>query len=140
MQAELAMNLGRFLDLLDASDQPDVPTVNTSVRLPVALRDAAALAAIMGFAESVTELTIGGLRRALHALAQRAVLDADYQQHPAARPSLAEIALATAELDGSPLASQPSLIRRAAKEVAELKRDPDAEDVLLYAAGLASAA
>ena len=47
--------LERFLDLLD---RVEVETVNTSVRLPVALRDAAALAVGMGFAESMTELTV----------------------------------------------------------------------------------
>jgi hypothetical protein len=129
--------LERLLDLLDRSD---VETVNTSVRLPVALRDAAALAAGMGLAASMTELTVVGLRRALEAVAQRAVLDAHYQQHPHARPSLAEIAVAAAELDGNPLAERPALIRRAADEVAALKGDADADDVLLYAAGLAAAA
>lgn len=129
--------LERFLDLLD---RVEVETVNTSVRLPVALRDAAALAVGMGFAESMTELTVAGLRGALEAVAQRAVLDAHYQQYPHARPSLAEIAVAAAELDGNPLAAQPALIRRAAEAVVALKRDPDADDVLLYAAGLAAAA
>ena len=129
--------LERFLDLLD---RVEVETVNTSVRLPIALRDAAALAAGMGFAESMAELTVAGLRHALEAVAQRAVLDAHYLQHPHAKPSLAEIALAAAELDGNPLAVQPALIHRAAQEVAALKRDPDADDVLLFAAGLAAAA
>jgi len=103
--------------------------VNTSV--PIALRDAAPLAAGMGFAESVTELTVARLRQALEVVAQRAVLDAHDEPHPHARPSLAEIAVASAELDGNPLAAQPALIRRAAREVAALKRDPDADDVLL---------
>jgi len=129
--------LTRLLDLLDRAD---ADTVNTSIRLPLALRDAAALASSMGLAQSITELTIAGLRHALDAVAQRALLDAHYAQYPDAKPSLAEIALAAAELDGNPLAAQPALIRRAAEQVATLLPDPDADDVLLFAAGLAAAA
>lgn len=127
--------LKRLLDLLDATGEE---TVNTSVRLPARLRDAAALAATMGLAGSTTELTVKGLRDTLDAFAQRAVLEAHYRAHPAARPDLAEVALSTAEIDGNPLADRPDLIRRAADAVQILKADPDPEDVLLYAAGLAA--
>lgn len=129
--------LERLLDLLDATGDE---TVGTSVRLPANLREAATLAAEMGLIESTTELTIRGLRDALDAFAQRAVLDAHYRSHPDARPDLAEIALATAELDGNPLARQPELIRRAAVDVAAMRDDPSPDEVLLYAAGLAAAA
>jgi hypothetical protein len=129
--------LKRLLDLLDTAAEE---TVNTSVRLPVSLRDAAALATDMGLASSTSELTIRGLREMLEAYAQRAVLDAHYRAHPKARPSLAEVAQAAADLDGNPLAQRPDLIRRAADAVAALKDDPDPDDVLLYAAGLAAAA
>ena len=115
-------------------------TASTSVRLPIALRDAAALAAAMGLVESASEATVAGLRRSLEAVAQRAILDAHYERHPEARPSLAEVALAAAELDGSPLAADPALLRRAAEAVVSLRPDADADDVLLYAAGLAAAA
>jgi hypothetical protein len=94
----------------------------------------------MGLAGSTTELTVRGLRDTLEAFAQRAVLDAHYRAHPAARPDLAEVALAAAEIDGSPLAERPELIRRAAEAVQKLKDSPDPDDVLLYAAGLADAA
>ena len=114
--------------------------MNTSVRLPAPLRDAAALAATMGVAGSTTELTVKGLRDTLEAFGQRAVLDAHYRAHPAARPDLAEVALAAAEIDRNPLAERPDLIRRAADAVTALKPDADAVDVLLYAAGLAAAA
>ncbi|MGH9009244.1 MAG: hypothetical protein ACRDYF_05270, partial [Acidimicrobiia bacterium] len=124
--------LKRLLDLLDATGDD---TVNTSVRLPAGLRDAAALAATMGLADSTTELTVRGLRDTLEAFAQRAVLDTHYRAHPAARPALAEVALAAAEIDGNPLAERPELIRRAADAVRHLKNDPDPDDVLLYAAG-----
>lgn len=128
--------LKRLLDLLDATGDE---TVGTSVRLPANLREAASLAAEMGLIESTTELTVRGLRDALDAFAQRAVLDAHYRSHPDARPDLAEIALATAQLDGNPLAQQPELIRRAAVDVTAMKDEPTPDEVLLYAAGLAAA-
>jgi hypothetical protein len=134
---EVDKRLKRLLDLLDAAAGE---TVNTSVRLPVSLRDAAALVADMGLAASTTELTVRGLRDTLEAYAQRAVLDAHYRAHPEARPTLAEVARAAAELDGNPLAYRPDLIDRAADAVAALKDDPGPDDVLLYAAGLAAAA
>ncbi|MHB8463260.1 MAG: hypothetical protein ACYDH6_21910 [Acidimicrobiales bacterium] len=130
----------RLRQLLDLLDETDQDTVNTSVRLPVRLRDAAALASEMGLAASTTELTVRGLRDVLEAFAQRSVLDAHYRAHPQARPDLAEIAQVAAELDGNPLAQRPELIRRAAEEVRGLRADPDPDDVLLYAAGLAAAA
>lgn len=128
--------LERLLDLLDQSAEE---SVSTSVRLPASLREAAALAVTMGLASSASELTVVGLRQSLEAVAQRAVLDAHYRQHPHARPRLAEIARAAADLDGNPLAERPKLLARAAKAVAALKPDADADDVLLYAAGLAAA-
>jgi hypothetical protein len=133
----MTSDLQRLLDLLDAAVSE---SVGTSVRLPVNLRDAAAVATELGMAASTTELTVRGLRDALEAFAQRAVLDAHYREHPHVRPALAEIALAAAELDGSPLAGRPDLVRRAAAEIVTIKDDPSADDVLLYAAGLASAA
>ncbi len=127
----------RLLDLLDATDGE---TVGTSVRVPVALRDAAVVAAEMGLAGSTTELTVRGLRDLLEAAAQRAVLDAHYEAHPEARPDLAEIALATAQLDGHPLEQQPELVRRAAAEIVAVIDDPTPDEVLSYAAGLTAAA
>jgi hypothetical protein len=129
--------LGQLLTFLDADDSE---TIGTSIRLPTNLRSAASLAAEMGLAESTTELTIAGLRDALEAFAQRAVLDAHYAAHPGARPDLADIALAAAEIDGNPLAARPELLRRAAVDVAQLRGDPTPDDVLLYAAGLAASA
>ena len=129
--------LVRLLDLLDATEGE---TVGTSVRLPVALRDAAVVAAEMGLAGSTTELTVRGLRDLLEAAAQRAVLDAHYEVHPDARPDLAEIALATAQLDGHPLAERPELVRRAADGIVSVIDDPTPDEVLSYAAGLAAAA
>ena len=50
------------------------------------------------------------------------------------------MALAAAEIDGNPLASRPELLHRAASEVSAIRNNPTADDVLLYAAGLAAAA
>ncbi|MGH3886739.1 MAG: hypothetical protein ACRDSZ_09250 [Pseudonocardiaceae bacterium] len=131
--------LERLLDLLDGSAGDTTgATVGTSVRLPGNLREAAVLAAELGLAASTTELTVRGLRDALEAFAQRAVLDAHYRSHPDVRPDLAEIALAAAEIDDNPLAARPDLVRRAAAEVGRVKNDPGPDDVLLYAAGLAA--
>lgn len=129
--------LVRLLDLLDATEGE---AVGTSVRLPVALRDAAVVAAEMGLAGSTTELTVRGLRDLLEAVARRAVLDAHYAVHPEARPDLAEIALAAAQLDGHPLAQRSELVRRAAAEIVAVIDDPTPDEVLSYAAGLAAAA
>ncbi len=130
----------RLLQLLDLLDVSDGETVGTSVRLPLALRDAAVLAAEMGLANSTTDLTVRGLRDHLEAVAQRAVLDAHYRRHPQVRPDLAEIAQVAAEMEGNPLAHRPELIRRAASEIRLLCEDPTPDEVLLYAAGLAAAA
>lgn len=63
----------------------------------------------------------------------RAALDEHYAQYPEARPDLADIAIATAELDGHPLAADPDRIRNAAAEIAATHPNPEPEDVLLWA-------
>jgi hypothetical protein len=73
------------------------------------------------------------LRAALEAAVMRAALDDHYAQHPEARPDLADIAIAAAEIDGNPLAADPERIRRAAAEIAATHPDPEPEDVLLWA-------
>ena len=94
-------------------------TSNTSMRIPTALREAAALAANeLKAAPSATALTTMALRSALEAAVMRAALDEHYAQYPEARPDLADIAIATAELEGNPLAADPDRIRRAAAEIA----------------------
>jgi hypothetical protein len=129
----------RLKKLLDLLDQDDDERVGTSMRLPVNLREAAALAVEMGFGTSTTDLTVDSLRHKLEAFADLALLEAHYTKHPSARPDLAEVALAMAELDGNPLAERPDLLRRAATDIVGIKPDADADDVLLYAAGLAAA-
>jgi hypothetical protein len=117
--------------LLDAGEGA---TVNTSMRLPTSLRQAAALAvAHLGVAASTTSLTVAALRQVLETAVMEAALQAHYRQHPEAEPSLAEVALALAAQDRSPLASEPELIERAAAEVAARRPGADADDVLLWA-------
>jgi mannosylglycerate hydrolase len=69
----------------------------------------------------------------LEAIVMQAALDAHYKQHPEARPSLADLAIAAAELDGHPLATQPEELRRAADEIVQRHPDAEADDVLLWA-------
>ncbi len=135
------MNALEALDKMNRLlDSDDGETVNTSMRLPVALRDAAALAvAQFGAAPSTTHMTAAALRSSLETVVMEEALRLHYEQHPDARPSLAEVALALAVQDGSPLADKPDLVERAALAVAA--RRPDADDVLLWAeAQLAGAA
>lgn len=123
--------LDRLNTLLDADDPA---TVNTSMRLPVNLRAAAALAVEhLGLASSTTTLTATALRFALETAAMEAALEEHYRQHPATRPSLAQVACALAAQDGSSLAERPELIESAARQVLEKHPDADADDVLLWA-------
>ncbi len=123
--------LDRLIALLEADERA---TSNTSMRLPTALRDAAALAvAELGVAATTTSLTAHALRAALETALMQAVLDEHYSQHPGTRPSLADVALATAEQVGSPLAKRPELLRAAADQLTHRHPDADAHDVLLWA-------
>ncbi|MGH9277125.1 MAG: hypothetical protein ACRD12_03310 [Acidimicrobiales bacterium] len=123
--------LDQINELLDADDDS---TVNTSMRLPAALRDAATLAVEhLGVAPSTTALTAAALRSALETAVMAAALEAHYRRHPKARPSLAEVALALAAQDGSSLARRPDVIERAAADVVARRPDADADDVLLWA-------
>lgn len=109
-------------------------TANTSMRIPTALRDAAALAAReLGVAPSATALTTAALRSALEAVLMQAVLDDHYAAYPGTRPDLGDLAIAAAELDGNPLAADPERLRRAAAELAARHTNPEPEDVLLWA-------
>lgn len=126
--------IGRLLDSADPE------TANTSMRLPVVLREAAAVAVRdLGAAPSTTALTSAALRAMLEAVVMQAVLDLHYEEHPQTRPGLAELAMAAAELDGHPLAGHPGLLRQAAKEIVRNHPDADADDVLLWAEARASA-
>ena len=78
-------------------------------------------------------LTGAALRQALETAVMTAELEEHYRRHPNARPSLAEVALALAAQDGSPLADRPELLQRAAEEVVKRRPDADPDDVLLWA-------
>lgn len=123
--------LDRIIEFLDAEEES---TVNTSMRLPAALRDAAALAVGgLGVASSTTSLTAAALRSALETAVMEAALEAHYHQHPGARPSLGEVAIALAGQGGSPLADRPDLIEQAAIDVTARHPGADAADILLWA-------
>ncbi len=123
--------LERISALLDADESP---TSNTSMRLPAALRDAAAMAvAVLGVAPSATALTAVALRSTLEAIVVQAALDQHYQEYPQARPDLGDLAIAAAQLDGHPLAAQPDLLRQAAVEITGRHPAASPDDVLLWA-------
>lgn len=124
--------------LLDAQDDR---TVGTSMRIPEALRDAAALAVEhLQVAQSTTALTADALRSRLDALVLQAALEDHYRANPKARPSLADLAVAAAELDGHPLAPRPEVLRRAAAAILKSHPHADADDVLLWAEAQAAVA
>jgi hypothetical protein len=128
---EASAVIERINDLLDATGQE---TSNTSMRIPTALRDAAALAVReLGVAPSATALTTAALRATLEAVVMQAVLDEHYDRHPGSRPDLGDLAVAAAELDGHPLAAEPERLRRAAAEIAGYHPDASPDDVLLWA-------
>lgn len=113
-------------------------TVVTSVRLSTSLREAVRAAVTAGMDDTPNDAMLNAVHDRLAAFAQRLALDLHYERFPAARPPLTEIATAAAQLDDSPLAHEPDLLRRAAHEVVALKPDADADDVLVYAAALRS--
>ncbi len=130
--------ISRIGTLLDAQEDR---TVGTSMRIPESLRDAAALAVEhLHVAQSTTALTADALRSRLEAIVLQAALDSHYRQNPRARPSLGDLAVAAAELEGHPLATRPDLLRRAAEEVVRTHPEADADDVLLWAEAQASLA
>lgn len=125
--------LDRIVRLLDADD---ATTANTSMRLPATLRDAAALAVDeLGAASSTTTMTATALRRELETFVMSEALRLHHEAHPELRPDLAEVALALAEQDGSPLAQHPRLIEAAAAAMVAQHPGADAHDVLLWAEG-----
>jgi len=63
----------------------------------------------------------------------QAVLDDHYERHPQFRSSLADLAVAAAELDGHPLSAEPNRLRQAAAEIVERHPQASADDVLLWA-------
>jgi hypothetical protein len=126
----------RLFQLLDAVDTSE--STVTSVRQPIALREAAKIAVELGMAANTNDVTVQALRDRLEAFAQHLALEEHFARYPKARPSLAELALVAAELDAHPLAGNEALLRTAASELQEFKPDAIGEDVLVYAMGMAS--
>ena len=93
----------------------------------------------LGAAPSTTALTATALRATLEAIVMQAALDMHYAEHPDARPGLADLAIAAAELDGNPLAYEPQLLRLAAVEIIRTHPEADADGVLLWAEATAAA-
>jgi hypothetical protein len=109
-------------------------TVDSPMRIPKALREAAALAVKeLGVAPSATVTAAKALRNVLEGAVTLAALELHYEQYPEFRPSLADLAVVAAESDGNPRAQQPELIRRYADEVKLRHPDAEPEDVLLWA-------
>lgn len=123
--------IDRINELLGSTD-PE--TTNTSMRIPKALREAAALAVSeLGVAPSATILTSNALRMFLEGTVVLAALELHFEEYPEARPSLADLALVAAEWAESPLAQRPELLRRYAEEIAQRHPNAEPEDVLLWA-------
>jgi hypothetical protein len=121
----------RISELLDSGG---IGTSNTSMRISTPLLEAAALAVReLGVAPSATALTTAALRATLESVVMQAALDDHYEQHPHARPDLADLAVAAAEIDGHPLAAEPEHLRRAAAEIVANHPDASPDDVLLWA-------
>ncbi len=130
--------IDRINKLLDSTD-PE--TANTSMRIPRALREAAAIAVNeLGIAPSTTILTANALRSMLEGAVVMAVLERHYQEYPELRPTLGDLAIASAEMDGHPLAQQPELLRRSANQVQRRHPDATPEDVVLWAEAVDSCA
>jgi hypothetical protein len=123
--------IDRINELLGSTD-PE--TVNTSMRIPKALREAAALAVDeLGVAPSTTVMTANALRSLLEGTVGLAALELHYEQYPEFRPTLADLAVVAAEWDDNPLAQRPEVIRRYAEEVVQRHPGAEPEDVLLWA-------
>jgi hypothetical protein len=130
--------IDRINELLDSTD-PE--TLNTSMRIPKALREAAAIAVSeLGVAPSTTILTANALRSMLEGAVTLAVLERYYEEYPELRPTLGDLAIAAAEMDGHPLARQPELLRRSAEEVQRRHPDATPEDAVLWAEAIESCA
>ena len=125
---ETIAQIGDFLD------SPALAAADRSTRIPAALRHAAALAVSeLGVAPSAVALSSTALRATLEGLVMQAILDDHYERYPDSRPSLGELAIATAEVDGHPLAEEPERLSQAAGEIVSKRSDASPEDVLLWA-------
>lgn len=128
--------IDRINELLSSTD-PE--TADTSMRIPKALREAAAIAVSeLDVAPSTTILTANALRMFLEGTVVLAALELHYEEYPDTRPTLADLAIAAAEIDGNPLAQKPELLERSAAEVGSRHPGASFEDVLLWAEAVES--
>jgi len=95
------------------------------------------VAVALGMDTSANDATNQALRERVETFALRLALDEHYKEHPSARPSLAQVAIAAARLDGDPLGEDPGLVTQAAEEIVERWPDATPDDVLIYATALA---
>ncbi len=123
---------------LGSTSEASEATTTTSIRLPVEVRAALDAAIELGLEHNLTDTAVDALRERLTAHAQLLALEAHYAEHPHLRPSLARLAIATAELDGNELSQRPELIERAAVELTAHRPDATPDDVLTYALALAA--
>lgn len=124
-----------LLKLLDRLDEGTESTV-TSTRLPTVLHEAVRLAVDLGMDSSANDATNQALRDRVESFAQQLALDEHYRKYPKTRPSLFQLALAAARLDGDPLADQQDLLEEAVSEVAERWPTATGDDVLVYASAM----
>ena len=110
-----------LLEILDALDDSD--STVTSFRQPAALRDAVRLAVELGLAGSPNEVAVDAVRDRVEAFAQSLALEEHFANHPHARPTLGDLAIAAAQLDGHPFADHHEFLRRCADEVADIRPD-----------------
>lgn len=129
--------LDRLAALLLELDR-DPTTVVTSVRVPRPLRDALGVAVELGYERSVNDALVRAARDRLGWMAQRHALDAHYEQYPWTRPTLTDLALATAKLCADPLHDEPELVAEAARFVEADRPDGTGDEVLLVARALAA--
>ncbi len=123
--------LDRIVALLRADDDE---SVSTSMRLPASLREAVAIAVDeLGLSVSSGLLTAEALRESLSTAVAMEALELHYQQYPELRPTLGELAVAAAELDGHPLAEEPGVLHRAAEQIVKFRPHADPDDVILWA-------
>ena len=130
---DLHDTLFELLDRLDSS-----ATTVTSVRQPAALREAVKVAVKLGMDTTTNDATVHAVRDRVEAFAQHLALEAHFRRHPEARPTLAELAVAAARLDGHPLSGEEQLLRTAAAELGASQPGASGADVLIYAMGMRS--
>lgn len=128
-----------LLDELDGLGAVETGTVVTSVRQPAALRDALKAAVELGMASNPNEITVAAVRDRVEAFAQQLALEQHFDAYPHARPTLGDLAVAAAELDGHPLADDARLLRQCATELARQNPEATGGDVVTFAMGRRSA-